>query len=389
MINVFIAYSILWISILILYLLNWSNLCLPLDSKLVIFLIFIIISSLIIGIFFKKDLKYYKIKEEPRDKNTIIIILVFLYLLTFLYNKNIPLMLVVRGIAYNSGINNGIPHLNLLLSSASICYCIYLSYIFSCFKRKKTFVKIMIIIAYFALMMQRQNLFICLIFLFYMIILSVRKNKKSGNKFFKNILKIFLVIFFVSYVFGIIGNARYGSKWDWNDSSMILKLGKINNKFPKILPEETVWTYIYAVTPLANLNYNIKYYEVTSDFSLYLKEFFPEYISNKLFTNYREDVNLITKSLNASTGYVRAYRYGGFSGMYLMYFVQMFLSVVLLTISKKTKTINFIPVSLILSYFLLFSFFENMFYYSISSYCIIIAFFMSMKIKLGGKYEKN
>ena len=54
------------------------------------------------------------------------------------------------------------------------------------------------------------------------------------------------------YIFGIMGNARYGL-WDSNDASMIMAVGKINDSFPDFIPKSYAWAYIYAISPLSNL----------------------------------------------------------------------------------------------------------------------------------------
>lgn len=388
MINIYLAFAILWVVVLILYFFGWSDLCVPLNKELLIFIIFMIITSFIFGKILKKDLRYFKLSNNPHKKRYMIVILIILYILTFIFNKNIPLLLVLTGTPYYAVNTIGLPHLNLIISSVSICYFIYLIYIYSCFKERRTLFEIICIILYFTLMVQRQNLFICIIVFANIFLLSKKIDVNFKRHFIRNIILFLILTILGSYIFGVIGNARYGSKWKWNDSSMISTLGKMNDKYPKVLPKETFWAYIYITSPLSNLNYNIINYKSNNQLYPYLMEFLPEYISNK-FNFLRKDVYLPVSSLNASTSYVRSYFYGGVLGMYGMYIIQMMCSFIVIFIAKRNKSVYFIPICMIVAYFLLFSFFENMFYYSISSMCIVIAYLMALFLKEGENVEEN
>lgn len=98
MLNVFYTYSYAWIVVLILYKLGWSDLCLPLDKGLSIFLIISIVFSFIIGKSIDKNFKFIILSENPHRNKKITYYLIFFYFIDFIYAKKIPLLSVLSGI---------------------------------------------------------------------------------------------------------------------------------------------------------------------------------------------------------------------------------------------------------------------------------------------------
>ena len=71
----------------------------------------------------------------------------------------------------------------------------------------------------------------------------------------KQLILFFVAIFFCLYGFGGLGNIRHGYVWD--NTSMIEDTAKVNNKYPEWLPKQFLWSYIYIICGLGNLNHNI------------------------------------------------------------------------------------------------------------------------------------
>lgn len=384
MINIFYGYSIIWIIILLGYYLQWSDLCIPLDLRLLIFLVTSIIISFLIGYLFKKKLKFISLKENPHKKSTITVILIITYILEFLYARNIPLMsILVGGMSYLENNFEGIPIFHNFISSFTLFYSMYLSYIFFSFKDKKILKEIILVNLFFVLLMQRQNIIISFLF-FLNIGLACNIHKITNKKKIIKIIFIFIILGIIClYIFGVLGNIRYGNNWSWNDSSMITQLGRMNDNYPKILPKEFFWSYTYLITPLVNLNYNISNYDSIDDIRLLVKEFLPDFVSSRVFdNNAKYTVNLPVSTLNASTAYVRAYLTYGIFGMYLMFFAQMLLCIFILNYAFKFNKEKFIVICNACAYFLFFTFFVNTFTYSITALLIIWSIFYCRKIKL-------
>ena len=191
----------------------------------------------------------------------------------------------------------------------------------------------------------------------------------------------------ILYLFGVFGNMRYGSSWDWNDSWMITTLGQKNDKYPKFLPLEYFWGYTYLVTPLANLNYNIMNVEKQYNIESYAAELVPEFISRRISLK-RAKIELPVSSLNASTGYARAYRTCGYLGIYLMFIIQIVLCIVIAYYTYRNNRKYFVVVCNILIYFLLLATFDNSFVYTTTAFLLIYAIICSLGIKIERKQGK-
>lgn len=379
MLNIFYAYGLVWLSILFLYFLGWSSLCTNLDTYLIIFIIFMIISSFIIGFLLRKNLQFRVLKENPHQKTTTTKIFAFLFFLEIVFEWKIPLISVLKGQSYADISFLGIPNFHIIISSLAIFYSFYLAYIYVCFKEKKTLLEFLVILLYFILLMQRQNIMICLVVFMNMIYLNYRSNSKFEikNKL-KNVLLVASVIVLL-FFFGAFGNMRYGNKWSWNDSSMIESLGRMTEKYPKFIPKEYFWSYIYLVSPLVNLNHNIKEHIPSNNYLKAFTEYIPDFINNNLFRTEREKILLPVSSLNASTSYVRTYNSIGYIGMYLLFLVQTIFCAFVVVRSNKNNSYMHIVIINALLYFYLFTFFMNTFTYSITCCIALYALFFSSR----------
>lgn len=395
MLNVFYCFSTVWSMILILYSIGLSELCVPLDPKLLLFLLFIIIITFILGKKFDKYFKFIKLEENPHKTSWVTVFLAIYFILEMLYAHQIPLLNVLRGQSFLG--YTGIPILNVLFSAFSIFYSIYLSYLYACFKRRKELIEFLVILLYFLLLVQRQNIFICIMF-FINNLFAERRSNENNLSAKKKILAVLIGVLILSiglYIFGIMGNMRYGT-WEWNDSSMITTLGKMSDSYPNWLPKEYFWSYLYLVSPLVNLNANVMLPLRVNLFN-YLMEFIPELIRNNLFVSFHKiSIYLPVTSLNASTAYSRSYIFEGFFGMLLMYGVQITLCIIVLLTTYNRNRRYFIVSCNVVLYFLVFSFFDNTIVYSTSALMLIFSLFSSVNFVIKRKnnnfyrnYNKN
>jgi len=377
MINIFYGYGIIWIIVMFFYFLGWSDLCKPIEMPLIFFLCFTSVTSILVGFLYRKKLQFIKLQDNPHKKMTITILLIIIYVAEIVYEKKLPLISVLKGKSYTSISFNGIPNVHLLISSFSIFYCIYLSYIFACFHKKKVLIEITLIVFFFFLLVQRQNIIICIAMLINILYCSISDKEKKKNTQLKRKIVFICYILLILYFFGIFGNMRYGATWDWNDSSMISSLGKINNKYPSFLPKEYFWTYIYILSPLLNLNHNITIRNVMYNGKGLFLEFIPEFIRHNFFQYTPVPMSLQVSSLTVCTAYARSYIYFGYIGMYLMYLVQLFVCVFVISFVNRYKKKYIILVACALSYFFLFSFFQNTFVYGPTAYMVIFSILLT------------
>jgi len=360
-------------------------LCTPLDTGLLIFLVFTIIFSFIIGYTQRKKFQINIKSENPHKNKNTTLLFIIIFILFFINSKEIPIVSILGGKSISDISMKGIPHFNIIIASSSIVYSFYLSYLFVVYKKKDLLYENIIIILFHILLVARQNILIIILGFIYFFYSSKKEEIKNSliqrKKRTKRIVLLFLISAFILYIFGIIGNFRYGSKFKWNETYMIENLGKINDNWPSFLSKQYFWSYIYVVSPLANLNANVIMYKNSStDYRKYFSEFIPEFINEKI-NGKKDAVYLPVKSLNVCTTYVRAYNYFGYLGLYVMFFVYMFIITLITNLCYKHNTTLFPTIVMSLTYVLWFTFFDNTIVYSISSLIIIISFLLCFKYK--------
>lgn len=384
MINFFKAYSLIWILILILYKLKWSNYCTTLLSNVIAFVLVLIILTFTLGNFIDKGIKKEEnIKLPDFNDSKLFKIVCAILLFSFIYSKNIPIIEVAKGKSI-ADVNFGLPFFNIIIVSMLIYYSFYLSARFAIKKNKKDLVKCIVIILYFCLLVQRQNIIICALFLIndYYYFNKTKKSMTGKKHKLIKFVSLCIVIVLLLYVFGLVGNRRFGSMWKATDSSMITNLGSRSKYYPNWLPREYFWSYIYLVDPLINLNNNVKYMQPNRSASDFLLEFVPNVLEDKLSISPSIKPFLAVKSLNVSTAYIGSYLSIGILGMYIMLFIQLLFCTIISILTLKHNREMLIPNLNALTYFLILSFFDNPFNYSPTYFILVLAFIFSLKYNL-------
>jgi len=180
------------------------------------------------------------------------------------------------------------------------------------------------------------------------------------------------------YLFGLAGNYRmqndYSEKSSIEDSSLILNIGKANQKFQNSkIPDPLFWTYIYISSPISNLQLNENLVSIDSDdvnfksMSEYIiVNFLPDVISNRVYSNLSIKYRpwLITPEFTASSAFIMPYLIMGWGGLYVFLLYLLFFPIVYLWIIKKIAVEYFdISLALVASMYL-FMPFANFFAFS-------------------------
>lgn len=387
MLNFFYMYGVMWSVILALYQFGWSDLCIPLDAGVVFFIIFQMAVSIFLGVIFRKYFKFYKIDINPHKKKTTTVLLVLFFILNIIYERYIPLLSVLRGNSMYASSFAGIPILYVLVSGFAIMYAFYLMYLFICFKEKSILIEFLIILMWFVLLFQRQNIFVIASGSLWLLVASVDFKKISLKKKIILAVLVIIVAFVALYIFGIIGNVRYGM-WDSRDASMISTLAKINNKWPSWLSKSYAWAYMYIVSPLANLQYNVTVGEqFNAGFADFINEILPNYITNKLGLDLNVGTKLIVSSFTASTAFAKMYRIMGYGGIYSFFLLEILLLVIEITYVKRLQK-YFVPLCVGWGYFLLMNFFDNSMSYPITSFTIVYPLLLLFLSKVKNPFVK-
>ncbi|WP_369765652.1 O-antigen polymerase [Flavobacterium sp. WC2429] len=322
------VYSWIWILVMLVYNLGWSNYYNNLSVKLVSFFVVTFFLSFLGGYILEtKNRNKFK-KIQTSDYN--LIMLLFLwggYILEFLYSGGIPLVLVLKGSFGNYKDFTGIPTFHVILASYTIFLGVYFYHQFvSTNNNKKLLLFLILSILPNLLVLNRGAIMITLIsglIIYLMKQYIVRINK---------IIKIVLGILIVLFLFGQLGNMR--NELSADSKEYILSLGGATDEFIYgNVPFEYYWGYLYIASPLGNLDNIINTYD--PKFDIYnvpnlMFEFTPDFISNRLRSIFNdgevEDISsyLVVESLNAPTVYFRSYFLLGWAGIWAMFIFSMF-----------------------------------------------------------------
>lgn len=339
MLNCFYGYSIVWTLILLLYSFKLTLFNQDLDIRLLIFILFTIIFSFIVGYVNRKKFKYTATAIDYGLTPIIIIVLLFIF--NFIYAKSIPFLAIITGSSLY-GEFNSIPYLYVLLNAISFYYGInyFNAYLNLSDHKKRNLICFLIINIMYLLAFSRSTIIFLIIGAFILYIMSRKKRNllknKSKKKYF---LLIILFSFAILYGFGALGNIRSGYKF--NDNSYIQRIG-LYTKYPEFLPKQFMWSYSYLTSPLANLNDNVKSNKnINFNLQGVISELINRTLTIRMFPNLKYggeavlDIGISKEYFNAVTGYFLMYTYGGFFCMLLQYFVLITISFVLLIMLKR------------------------------------------------------
>lgn len=349
-------YCIVFLFVLGLYQLGWSELYPPLSNSILVFLLATVVVNLFFGLVLSK-LKILNINKgsvTAKGRNILLVTLI---------------LLVVSGI---DKIMGDIPTLHIVLITFTSFYNVY---VFSRFLlERKTYLFVIFLILFLSgifLSTYRilifYNLITCLLTYIYI---------RNPFKSFKGKLIISSCALGVVFIFGYLGNNLKGDSY--NSGELILTIGEANDKFRNsVVPNEFFWTYLYASSPLANLELNISNRNSMEPsvrgYVLWLSsEFLPDFISEKIFVNMNESQIAglqVNDALNVSTVYLRSYRYASWLGLSIMaLYIAIFPTIYLFLIRNSRF---FIPglVSILTIY--MFLIFDNMFAFSALSFQLI------------------
>ena len=386
MLNVFYLYGGMCLIILLLYSFGWSDLCIPLSEGTIFFVLFMVVFSILCGYGLRKCFKFRKLSSNPHKKSTITLLLVIFYIIDIAYERNIPLFKVLSGQSMYEKNFHGIPILHFFVSGFIFIYCFYLAYLFVCFRKKSLVVEYFASLSLFILLFQRQNIMIVLLGTLWIVIAGLEFKKLSSLKKLLCIVLTIAIILVGLYIFGIMGNARYGL-WDSNDASMIMAVGKINDSFPDFIPKSYAWAYIYAISPLSNLQYNISL-GVNSNVTFIdiIWHYLPNFVSKNLSVKSIIVSDLLEPSLTVCTAFSDVFKTSGYLGMYIFYLVET--AVVIFIILLFNKIIQYRVCAYVsVAYFYLLSFFSNPVIYDITA--LILIFLIIFRALLNFKNFKQ
>lgn len=361
MLNYFLWYPIIWLSVFVLYSMRFSSLNQPLDNGLIAFILVTSIISLLLGYLYRRkfhfNIENYKMKRKSYIP---IVIIIIATIVEFIYIKQVPFIevAILKKAQYQD--YNPIPIYHVILIAMASYYSIkyFCCYLVDKTSRIKSAIYIGVILIIFVLYNYRSFI---IIFVFMAINILI-EYLRSKHKIKKIYIPITIMIIIVGlYLFGIMGNIRQQQKW--NDCKYIEEIGLYDN-YPKYLPKEYMWAYSYITSPLANLNYNIKMHESNMNIIATIGELLPETISKRL-TNKSSTKTLLIKSyFNVSTGWASVYNNGAYIGMIILFMYLCILGIIGIKMKiKGNSNVKFIIFCSFMTTVYTFMFFDNMISY--------------------------
>lgn len=343
LINPFYLYSISWSLTLIFYKIRIIKIFPKLSLELEIFLIFSILFSIFLG----KNLKIKKIKFKQSFEDAVLFgIITIGWIITFLYEKKVPLIETIRKTGYMYVNFKGIPTISPFIYTLTTYHSIKIFIQYLIYNKKKYLLFWGLEVLFYLLTYRRGPILIIFIanFLSY---LYIRKVKYI-------LLKSIIYGFILLYIFGILGNIRHG--FSPLDTRMLKTIVSLNNE--KSFVDPLLWGYVYITSPLSNLQHTLDINNISINIFEYIKvSFFPDFIQNRLSGT--TDIKLLIDSLTVQTAFNASTINLGIIGSWIAYIVYIGFNYLYINLMKETEYIFVILI--LLGIVDVFSIFTNMY----------------------------
>lgn len=303
--NPALVFCYIWCAVLLLYVQGWSDLLTPLLPETV----YLIVASsgfFLMGYFFlalRPGLRfsfatsvdrhaYLGMLSERKFKTRFLILLIFWLcgsVFEVIYHKNLPLFS-----AFGFGVpirytEFGLPVFHGFLNAA------YFLIAFICFikafleKSKTSLFMLLFLFVWPALILSRMMMVALVLQLSFTYLILARPPWWRLTKFF-------LIGMLSLFIFGILGDLRSGR-------DMIIRLAQLNFAYPDWAPSFPVWVYVYLVSPINNVNYNIIEADAVAVPFFTLSQLLPSPLRNYLSAQLvgALEFDLVSSALNVNT----------------------------------------------------------------------------------------
>lgn len=322
MISPYICYTVSFASVMLVYLLGWSDLYPKLSISLLVFLLITFIVH--IGChFLLKPIAFRKLERQIFPAVGVTIFIYSLWIIEFIYEGGvgIPLLKILFHLPYNYRLF-GVPTLHVFVVTFSSFFTVYLFHLYVSNRSKLLLILYLVNLGAALLIYSRAMLFFNLTGSAIVYLMSL--NKISLKKV--SIIAVSIIPLF--FVFGVLGSLRVSREaHEPYNNENFMKTGAASADFRQsVVPKEFFWAYIYISSPLANLEHNIDSHpnrtvSLQNMFWAGVNECLPDFITKRIHqikgTQPTRDWT-IGYSFNVSTVYSRAYSYSGWGGIILV-----------------------------------------------------------------------
>jgi oligosaccharide repeat unit polymerase len=369
--NPFAAYAAGFAVALSVYSLGYSDLYPPLQPSLVWFLLSTCAISVFLAFAVGPIVSNPSSREENFGKQFAIFTLIMgTFVIEVIANKGIPLLLIITNADFNYR-DFGLPELHVAFGAFCYFFAVYWFDLYILRQGRRFLVLSSVATATSLLIFSRGAFVITLIAIIFVYILR--------RGFDRRILLTFAVTTAsVLWGFGVLGDIRTKGV---SGESIILKVGDASDKFlHSNIPTELFWPYLYASSPLANLQLNITDRLASDSPALYFAlEFLPDFISKRIVS---EDTVaafkplLVTEQLTVSTMYGRSFVLLGWLGLILSFAYFIVISIISLKVLKRSKYL--VAATGILSSLAFLSIFDNLFINAGGILQVLVAVLLSL-----------
>ncbi|WP_077307319.1 O-antigen polymerase [Terribacillus halophilus] len=377
-INPFFMLFSLTLIVIVFYNFNLSRFYPALSLSMFIFLggllITLLIYSLVYSIIFKSKMEIEPIRINKGNLKKSMIFLIVGYIMEFIYSRQIPLLNTFLDLGTNYK-EFGIPTFHVFLVTFNVFisnFIILTGQLTQSKNRKRLFNKstLLYIISLlpFILIVSRGLLVITITISFFILLSFIKID-------FKKCLWGSITIIIAGFLFGLMGNARLNSDYNYEttvmDSKLILMIGGANgemwnNDFTNLY----FWTYLYATSPIANLQNAIDLVKPGDSFGdFFITQLTPDFVSDRLVNLYNIDPSLansalITPELTVGTQYIGSYVYYGWVGVIITAAILILSLLAVLILLRQSNPFMFIIGNAVICTILILSLFENMFMFA-------------------------
>ena len=369
-----------WLFVLFIYSKHYSLLLTVLNLKTVAYIVSICLSFIFSYFMIRLlllDKKFVKVNSYSENPNTfsklkvVFKIWLFFTIIEVLYFRGLPLLAIL---GLGGGIGRytewGIPSLHGFLNAMIITLSNYFFFYFLKNKRKKDLYLFLLCILWPIMLITRQ-MFLTMIVQATIIYILTNTIKISS------IIKVVLAVCLVVVIFGIIGDLR-------SDADLFIQLVQPSHDYPTWLPSGVLWVYVYMVSPLNNVNYNIyNYSDFEFNLSPLISNFFPSFIRSKIFSSSGDSkFQLVNENLNVSTmfpNYLDAFGYYG--SVFFFFFLGLIVSYIYIKYKSRKSNIVWLFILVIIIHNFIFSVFVDFFFNLVFLFQMVLHFIISNKTK--------
>jgi oligosaccharide repeat unit polymerase len=369
--NPFAAYAAGFLIALTIYSLGYSDLYPPLQPSLKWFLL----STCVICVFLAYGtggmMPNSSFKEERFGKHLAIFTAIMgAFAIEVVVSGGIPLLLIAANADFSYR-DFGIPELHVAFVSFCYFFAVYWFDLYILGQGRRFLILSTTALGTSVLMVNRGAFILTLIAIIFVYI------QRRG--FDRRILFTFAAATAVTlWGFGLLGDLRTSGA---TGESIILRIGDASDKFLNSnIPTGLFWPYLYASSPLANLQLNITDRIATDSPALYVAlEFLPDFISKRIVSDDAiagAGPLLITEELTVSTMYGRSFLLMGWLGLFLSFSYFVVISIICLKVLRRSK--YFVAAAGILSSLAFLCIFDNLYIKSGGISLVLVAIFLAM-----------